>query len=293
MSDIHLGFLPKPISVPIDRIRPSRKLQPGLADSHKFKQIRSSIRHIDLIEPLSVGPVDRTTGQHALLDGHVRLQALKDLGFTEVPCLVATDDESYTYNNHICRLSSVQEHFMIRRAIDRGIPAAHLAEVLRVDLSLVLKKSNLLEGICPEAIEVLKDRVFSADLTPALRRMKSVRQVECAELMVSANNFTVPYMRALLAGTPPDMLVAGKQVRRPVGISAEQVAKMEREMGNLVDQYKAAEASYGEDILNLVFTRGYVVKLLDNPNVLRFLQRDYPDVLAQFANIVKSTSMEE
>jgi hypothetical protein len=47
--------------------------------------------------------------------------ALKQLGFDKVPCLVATDDESYTYNNRINRLSSIQEHLMIRRAVERGV----------------------------------------------------------------------------------------------------------------------------------------------------------------------------
>ena len=41
------------------------------------------------------------TDQLILLDGHIRLIALQELGYIEVPCLVATDDESYTYNSRI------------------------------------------------------------------------------------------------------------------------------------------------------------------------------------------------
>lgn len=55
--------------------------------------------------------------QYILLDGHTRLVALKQLGFDKAPCLVATNDESYTYNNRVNRLSSIQEHLMIRRAV--------------------------------------------------------------------------------------------------------------------------------------------------------------------------------
>nr|WP_274709018.1 ParB/RepB/Spo0J family partition protein [Variovorax sp. S12S4] len=107
--------------VPIDNVLPSRKPPIRLLETKKYRMVVTSIREIGLIEPLAVSAVDRKTGQHVLLDGHIRLLALKELGNTEVPCLVATDDESYTYNNRINRLSSVQEHFMMRRAIDRGI----------------------------------------------------------------------------------------------------------------------------------------------------------------------------
>jgi ParB-like chromosome segregation protein Spo0J len=35
---------------------------------------------------------------YLLLDGHIRLEMLKEIGETQVRCLVATDDEAFTYN---------------------------------------------------------------------------------------------------------------------------------------------------------------------------------------------------
>ena len=119
-----------------------------------------------------------------LLDGHIRLMALRDLGHVEAACLVATDDEMYTYNNRLNRLATVQEHYMIRRAIDRGVSPDRLAKALSVDVSQIMKKMTLLNGICPEAVELLKDRQFSPEVTRAIRKMKPTRQVECVELMV-------------------------------------------------------------------------------------------------------------
>ena len=92
MTGISLGFALDPLSVPLAQILPSRKLPEGLDTSRKFKQIRSSIAEIGLIEPLTVMPVIRKSGQHMLLDGHIRLIALRDIGYAEAPCLVATDD---------------------------------------------------------------------------------------------------------------------------------------------------------------------------------------------------------
>jgi hypothetical protein len=124
MIEMHLGFIPDPITVAFDRLLPSRKPPDGLANSRKFKQIISSIDAIGLIEPLTIAKADKATGMHLLLDGHIRMLALQQLGFSEALCLIAKDDESYTYNNRINRLSTIQEHFMIRRAVERGVTPA-------------------------------------------------------------------------------------------------------------------------------------------------------------------------
>ena len=186
MNNVPLGFELEPIMVSVDNMLLSRKTPVGVVASRKFMQIRSSIEAIGLIEPLSVGPADKKTGQHILLDGHIRLIALRELNYSEVPCLVATDDESYTYNSRINRLSTIQEHYMIRRAIQRGVTPERLAKALSVDITTINRKVTLLEGICPEAAELLKDRQFSADISRVIRKMKPTRQVECIELMVSA-----------------------------------------------------------------------------------------------------------
>lgn len=134
MTGVALGFIPEPLSVPIASILPSRRTPAGMMNSRKFKQIRSSIEEVGLIEPLSVTPVDQASGNHVLLDGHLRLIALQELQFNTVSCLVATDDESYTYNNRVNRLSTIQEHFMIRRAVERGVSPERLAKALSVDV---------------------------------------------------------------------------------------------------------------------------------------------------------------
>ena len=292
MTGVTIGFQAEPLMIPLARILPSHKVPAGLATSRKFTQIKKSIAEIGLIEPLSVAPLDRASEQHMLLDGHIRLVALHDLGWETAPCLVATDDEGYTYNSRINRLSTIQEHLMIRRAIDRGVSPERLADALTVDVTQILKKSNLLNGICPEAIELFKDRQFSAEVSRVLRKMKPMRQVECVELMVSANNMTVSYAEALLVATPVAMLVDGKKPGRLRGVAPEQMARMEREMTNLQGQYRLVEQSYGQDVLNLVLAKGYLTKLLENQRVARFLKQRHADVLEQLTAIVEAVSLE-
>ncbi len=293
MTKVPLGFIPDTLLVSLDQILPSRKTPTGLITSVKFKQIRSSIDDVGLIEPLSVTAANKTTGQHLLLDGHIRLIALTELGFTEAPCLVATDDEAYTYNSRINRLSTIQEHFMIRRAIERGLSMERLAKALSVDVSHIIKKMTLLDGICPEAADLLKDRQFSAEISRVIRKMKPTRQVECVELMVSANNITVAYAEALLVATPTEMLVDGKKPQKLTGVTQEQMSRMEREMANLQGQYKLVEQTYAEDVLNLVLARGYLAKLLDNKSVVRYIKQRRPEVLEQFEVIVETTSLDQ
>lgn len=181
---------------------------------------------------------------------------------------------------------------MIRRAMERGISAAKLAKGLCIDVSLLQKKRSLLDGICDEVTRILKDHQFSTEVTAVLRRMKPTRQVECAELMVAANTVTASYARAMLAATPEEMLVGGKKTVRSAAMSQEQVARMENEMTNLLGQYKLAEQSHSEDMLNLMIARGYIVKLVDNARVLRYMQTHFPEVLEEFAKIVEMTTVE-
>ncbi|MEF2251304.1 plasmid partitioning protein RepB C-terminal domain-containing protein [Ralstonia solanacearum] len=293
MTSVTLGFVPEPLAVPLPRILPSRRTPAGLTSTRKFKQILSSISEVGLIEPLTVTAVDQQSGNHILLDGHIRLLALRDLGHDNASCLVATDDEAYTYNNRINRLSTIQEHFMIHRAIERGVSLERLAKALSVDTSQIVKKMNLLEGLCPEAVDLLRDRQFSAELVRALRKMKPTRQVECVELMIAANNVTVAYAEALLVATPAARLVDGKKPAKLTGVTHEQMAKMEREMSNLQEQYKIVEQTYGQDVLNLVLAKGYLVKLLECEPVLTYLDQHHPDLVPEFESIRDVVSLEQ
>lgn len=290
MSHISLGFIPEPLVVSFDILLPSRKLPDNILKSKKYKQILETLRVIGLIEPLTISQLT-DNGMHTLLDGHARLMAMKELGFTEAQCLIARDDETYTYNNRINRLSTVQEHMMIKRAVNRGVSPEKLAKSLNVDLSHIMRKVRLLDGICSEAAELLKDKMFSTKLSDVLRKMQPSRQVECVELMISANNITISYAQALLISSPAHLLINNVKSKKIRGVSTEQMLKMEREMGNLQEQYKLVEESYGQDVLNLVLVKGYLTKLLENDAISDYIQKTQPDVFSQFVNIIETDSL--
>jgi hypothetical protein len=289
---VTLAFLMKPLSIPIDNILPSRLWQNAVIETKKVQKIKASIEEIDIIEPLSVCAVDRRTGRHLLLDGHLRLLVLRQLGRHEAPCIIATDNESYTYNNRVNRMSTIQEHFMILRAIERGVSRERLARALGMDPSVIGKKIRLLNGLCEEATMLLKHHEFSSEVCSALKKMKPARQVECAELMLAANTLTITYARALLMATPVEFLVSDKKPTPPRHITHEQICRMEREMSNLQDQYRSAERSFGEDTLNLVLAQGYLRRLVENEQVRQYLHTHYAEVLKEFESIVATSSMQ-
>jgi hypothetical protein len=292
MKNVPISFESKILQLKIEKILPSKVSPANIESTAKYKQIRSSIKAIGLIEPLIVIKAPSAKGTHLVLDGHIRLMALKELQVAIVPCLLSTDDESYTYNNRVNRLSSVQEHLMLRKAVDRGVSAERIADAFNVDVLYIEKKVKLLDGICPEAVRLLKDLVFNPSVATILKKLKPIRQVECIELMVASNNLTLAYAKALYAGTKREMLVGEKKPEKIAGFNAEQMVKMEKEMTSLHSQFRAVEESYGLDVLNLVVTRGYVVKLLANSAIHRYIHLHQPELLAELERIVEVTSLE-
>lgn len=286
-AGVKLAFERESVVVAIANLTPMKTLRPGMKESKKYDQVVRSIRAIGLIEAPVVVPDPKRAGKYLLLDGHVRIEALKDLGVLDVECLISTDDETYTFNKRVNRLVPVQEHRMIVRAVERGVPENQIAEALGLEVTSVRRRSRMLDGVCPEAIELLKDCPCALGLFDVLRKIAPIRQVEAAELMVGQGNFTAIFAKALLVATPEEQLVDPRK-KKPEGESAvtsEQIARMERELVSLQSQVKSVEDTYGVDNLHLTVAKGYVAKLLANARVMRWLSHNRPEYLTEFQAI--------
>lgn len=260
--------------MPLDHLLPSKKIIDGTMSTRKYKQVVSSIHEIGLIEPSSVIQPDPKKSEFLLLDGRLRVLALEELSMDTAPCLMAKDDETFSHNHRINRLFTLQEHYMQRRTTDRGVSRERLARALNVNLSSINRSINLLEGICPEAINLLQKKQFISVVTYILRNMKSVRQVEAVELMVSSNTITMAHAEALLKATSQEQRTDVKPTEHDKKTSSmEQIVKLEKEISLLQTQFKDAEQSYGSDLLNLVLAEGRMTKLLSNEAVKSYIQR--------------------
>jgi hypothetical protein len=290
---VHLGFERDIVVLKLGQIVALKSLRPGAKESKKYTQILSSVRAIGLVEPPVVTPDPKKQGMYFLLDGLLRIEALNDIGNDEVECLVSTDDEAYTYNKRINRLSAVQEHRMIVRAMDRSVPAEKIAEALELDVGTIRRRFRMLDGICAEAIEMLKETNCPMKSFDILRQMAPIRQVEAADLMIGQNNFSTMFARALLAATPENQLVDPRKKKPTRGnpVTSEQIARMERELASLQSQVKSVEESFGIDNLHLTVAKGYVTKILSNTRITRWLEQNRQEYLGEFRSIAEIDSI--
>lgn len=288
---IKAGFKDATVTLEIAKIVPVKIVPQAVLKSRKYLQILASIRSIGIIEPPVVSRNPKNKEQYILLDGHLRLEAMKELGEESVTCLVSTDDEAFTYNKFINRPSTVQEHKMILKAIERGVSEQKIAESLNLDVKSIIAKRDLLKGICPEAAEMLKDKIVPTATFPVLRRMKDLRQIEATALMNDANTYSCSYARALLAATPQNQLVDPEKPKNIKGLDPEQMARMESEMECLQREYRLIEESFGTDVLNLTLVKAWLVELLKNLKIEKYLTQNHLEFLSQFQKIAEMKSL--
>lgn len=287
---IKRSFDDETVDLRLDQIMPLKAVPPAVKTSPKYQQIIASIREVGIIEPPVVS-ADSKGKMYILLDGHLRIEALKEIGETEVTCLVSTDSEAFTYNKHINRLSTVQEHRMIVKAVERGVSEEKIAQALNMNVARIVQKRTLLNGICEEAAELLKDKMVASGVFPILKRMIPFRQIEAAMLMNDANVYSLSYARALLAATPKDKLSNPNKPKKIKGLDDEQMARMETEMASLEREFRLIEDTYSQDVMNLTLAKGYLTTLLENAKVVRYLAQNHPEILAQFQRISEMKSL--
>jgi len=149
----------------------------------------------------------------------------KDLGETEAECIIAIDDECFTYNARVNRMNPIAEHKMIMKAVQAGVRPERIAATLNLPVGDVKSCMKLLDGINEEAVgfseivravkhssslammhsasvsprssKLLKDKVISPNAIRLLKKVTGVRQIEIAELMVMENPFGDSIKRVL------------------------------------------------------------------------------------------------
>lgn len=287
---IMMAFEKERVTLPVSVIQPLRLINDAVKKTPKYSQIQSSVREIGLVEPLVVARDRSEKGKYLLLDGHLRLAVLQELEITETTCLVATDDEAFTYNKRVSRIATVQERNMILTAIKRGVQE-RIAKVLNVNVSHVRLKTRLLDGICTEAVELLKDKHVPIATFAELRKMQPMRQIEAAQLMVAMNKFSITYAKSLVGATPQSQLVETARPKHVERLTDEQVALMEQESANLDREFRLMEQSYGADHLDLVVATGYLNRLLENARIVRYLAQNFPELLAEFQKIAEQQKL--
>ena len=85
-----MGFEGASRRVAIIDIQPLKIVSAAVKKTPKYAQIVASIGQVGIVEPPVVTRDRNDRGKYLLLDGHLRIEALKDRGDTEVVCLNST-----------------------------------------------------------------------------------------------------------------------------------------------------------------------------------------------------------
>ena len=287
---VKAAFEKQVVVLPIDIIVPQKEITRSHRKEEFYKQLAASLKHVGLIEPLVVYP--RGPGDYLLLEGHMRLEILKSMGIREVKCLLSTDDEAYTYNRHVNHIPAIAQHFMLLEALKTGLTEERIAAALDVSLESIRIRRDLLNGICPEVVQILIDKSVSPQVFGILRKMKPVRQIEAAEHMVAGGTYTVPFAKALLAVTKPEMLeshAASSKKLQATSMAARSMLEEENEF--LLRDLKSVEESYGTDALTLTVACGYLDRLVKNPRIERYLARHHMEMLQALQKLLSENGL--
>jgi hypothetical protein len=290
---IKLSFEMETVRVPIAKILPTKIIPEGIAHGSTAKTIDASVPIVGVVELPVVHR--QSDGTYLMLDGHKRLASLKRIGAEDLECLVSFDDEAYSFNQWVSRLSPVQANRMIIRALDAGVPEERLAPALGRPVATIRNSRTLLKDISGDAIDLLKDKPVAHHVFGILKQVDDLRQLEMAELMVRMNNYSSTYAAGLLSRTKPDQRVAVEKSggpRKAPRVKPDELVRIELELQALERDILVIDDTYGKDVVNLTIAQAYVKKLLDNARVVKYLAAKHGDLLNEFQKVQASASLD-
>jgi hypothetical protein len=285
---VRISFRQEVVELAVEKLTALKQFTSQELGSRSCKQLRASLEHVGLVEPLAVFP--GKLERYLVVNGNLRLHFLRELGVRSARCTIALDDESYTYNKRVNALSPITEHFMILRAIANGVTEDRIAEGLNIDVKAIRERRNLLDGICQEVVDLLKEKRVSSRTFGYLRRMKPLRQIEAAELMVSGKNYSGSFSAAIYGVTNHEQLVKPEK-EASKGVPA-QAALLQETNENLVCDLAVARKTYGADVLALTVFSRCLENLFKNSEVDKYLRLNHPGILSEMQDLISQVGAE-
>ncbi|HHR8284239.1 TPA: plasmid partitioning protein RepB C-terminal domain-containing protein [Salmonella enterica subsp. enterica serovar Muenchen] len=271
---------------PITILLPSRSIPVNVSSSNKYKQILTSIAEIGLIEPIIIFITEN--GEHKILDGHLRIEALKDLEITHAHCLISPVEDTYSYNKRVNHLTILQEQRMLQKAVESGVSVKKLCAVLGLSQGIINTRLRISEGISKEALALLADKNVSQNVFDVLRKIKLHKQMDFVSTMVTLNNFTKKFALSMLHALPAEHLVRKPDNPPEDKDMIKTLARLEKEMAALQVETQDIQNEFAENNLNLMVVRSYIAKLLSKNEIIHWLydnKCEYLDVLKKVLGV--------
>jgi hypothetical protein len=276
------------VELSLTQVLPTKKITLSVMRSKKFKRIINSIKEVGIIEPPKVY-ID-TNGKYLLLDGHLRVKALRALKKNRAQFLISKTKKMPAYKRDVRYISPILEHKKILSAIKRAVPEDKIAKGLDVAVSSIIRKRNLLNGVCDDAIRMLNDKEIAAGVLKLLKRMTVERQIEAASLMIETNIYTEVFAAALLVATRRSGLKRFHR-HRVEGFNRTEMELMAAAMDDLQREYQKVKENYNKSTMSLTLIKGYLSSLFNNPKIVSYLLQQKPNVFEGLRDIVMMTHL--
>ncbi|WP_438500477.1 plasmid partitioning protein RepB C-terminal domain-containing protein [Pantoea ananatis] len=278
-------FNEKTVSFRLSDLIYTKKLPTNYKSSQKYIQIKSTISALGLVEPILIY-IDGADGTAKILDGHLRVEALKDIGEERVACLVSTVYDTYTPNKKVNRITIIQIQKMLKEAVRVGVPEDMLCSALNISSDSLKSNLSVLKGICPEVIELFNDRDIPKNTFMILKRMIPFRQIECANIMIKFDNYSKIFAQSLYHSSSPELLNdKGKPNIDERSGNRKAIERLEKEMAQVHFDTQKIKENYGSNSLKLTIVISHIKKILENPKVFHWLLRNKQDYLSELTKI--------
>lgn len=267
------------IDVPVIQLRPLRERK---ITKREYDRIIASIKAVGLIEPLVVFPED---GDYLILDGVQRYRALVELGVVTAPCIMGVQREAFTSNRMVNRVSPVQEHRMIEKAmceVDEEAIAAALG-VSSVDHRL---KKSLLKQLHADVASAYDAGKITRACAREFTHVKPQRQKEILRTMESYKDFSTSFVRTLVVKTPAAQRENRGRKHNPWDKRAQRKNDLLKKLSDAEqkhDFYSQLYKQYTVDLLRLAI---YARSLLTNTRLREYLQEHHGDIVLRFETII-------
>lgn len=251
-----------------------------------YNSILSSIREVGIIQPLVVC-VSPNSGKYKILDGHVRFYALRELKQKYVYCIIANDNERYTFDAQINNLNTFQKAAMIAKAVRNHV------SVKRIGISekQILSDMNVAEGLDGKVVEILKTANVTSKSLRELKRVRNARQIQIAQMMKSSNNYSFTFVSSLVSASLPCDFHEDQRKPGKTRMDFSEIRTLEMASDSLEKRAKESLEKYHAQIFDLVTIIGFLRRLMGDDRIKGYISRNFADYYPELKKISENEDM--
>jgi ParB/RepB/Spo0J family partition protein len=267
------------IDVPVIQLRPLRERK---VSKREYDRIVASIKSVGLIEPLVVFPEN---GDYLILDGVQRYRALVELGVVTAPCIMGAQREAFTSNRMVNRVSPVQEHRMIEKAlaeVDEDAIAAALG-VSGLDHRL---KKTLLKQLHAEVAAAYDAGKITRACAKEFTHVKPQRQKEILRTAESYKDFSTSFVRTMVVKTPAAQRESRGRKHNPWDKRAQRKNDLLKKLADAEQKHDFYSQLYKQYTIDLLRLAIYARSLLTNTRLREYLLKHHGEIVTRFEAII-------